>query len=131
MKNVKRLFQLLLMLSIVSFPVISFSLNVGDKAPTFTAQSTHGEVSLTDFASKKNVVLALYFAVFTSVWSSELLEFQRDLEEFSSMDSEIIGVSNDDMKTLQKFVNEEGVKFKLIADTDKKIKKLFGKSSMR
>lgn len=42
------------------------------------------------------------------------------------MDSEIIGVSNDDMKTLQKFVNEEGVKFKLIADTNKKIKKLYG-----
>lgn len=67
MKNVKQLFQLLLILSILSFPVISFSLNVGDKAPAFTAQSTHGEVSLTDFADKKNVVLALYFAVFTSV----------------------------------------------------------------
>ncbi len=67
MKNLRRFFQLLLIVSILSFPLISFSLEVGDKAPSFTAQSTHGEVSLADFAGKKNVVLALYFAVFTSV----------------------------------------------------------------
>ena len=30
------------------------------------------------------------------------------------------------METLRKFVEEEGVKFELIADTDKKIKKLYG-----
>lgn len=66
MKNLKHL-QLLLMLVILSFPVVSFGLDVGDKAPQFAAQSTHGEISLSDFAGKKNVVLALYFAAFTSV----------------------------------------------------------------
>jgi len=30
------------------------------------------------------------------------------------------------METLQKFVDEEGVKFKLVADVGKKIKKLYG-----
>lgn len=66
MKNKKRL-QLLFILVLLSFPAVSFSLDVGDKAPMFTAQSTHGEVSLSDFTGKKNVVLALYFAAFTSV----------------------------------------------------------------
>lgn len=66
MKNLKRL-QLLFILAIFFFPAVSFSLDVGDKAPPFTAKSTHGEVSLSDFAGKKNVVLALYFAAFTSV----------------------------------------------------------------
>ncbi len=49
------------------FPTSSFALNIGDKAPEFTAQSNQGALSLTDFEGKKNVVLALYFAVFTSV----------------------------------------------------------------
>jgi len=67
MKNLKKLCQLLFIAVVLSFPVLSFGLEVGEKAPAFTAQSTHGEVSLKDFAGKKNVVLALYFAVFTSV----------------------------------------------------------------
>lgn len=125
MKTLKRL-QLLFILAILAFPTVSFSLDVGDKAPAFTAQSTHGEVALSDFAGKKNVVLALYFAAFTSVWSSELLDFQRDLEEFKSLDTEIIGVSSDDLETLEKFIHEEGVEFTLVADTDKKIKELYG-----
>jgi hypothetical protein len=66
MKNHKRL-QLLFILAFLSFPTVALSLDVGDKAPVFTAQSTHGEVSLSDFTGKKNVVLALYFAAFTSV----------------------------------------------------------------
>lgn len=30
------------------------------------------------------------------------------------------------METLEKFVHEEGIEFTLVADTDKKIKKLYG-----
>jgi hypothetical protein len=51
----------------LSFPALSFGLNVGDKAPAFRGQSTQGEVSLTNFKGKKNVILALYFAAFTPV----------------------------------------------------------------
>ena len=48
-------------------PATSLGIEVGDKAPAFSAESTHGNIRLADFAGKKNVVLALYFAIFTPV----------------------------------------------------------------
>jgi len=46
---------------------LAFGLDVGDKAPVFQADATEGPINLADYRSQKNVVLALYFAVFTSV----------------------------------------------------------------
>ena len=48
-------------------PVTSFGMAVGDKAPAFNGESTQGTIRLADFSGKKNVVLALYFAIFTPV----------------------------------------------------------------
>jgi len=42
-------------------------LPVGDKAPSFKGESTQGPFLLGDFTGKKNVVRALYYAVFTPV----------------------------------------------------------------
>lgn len=41
------------------------TLEVGEKAPLFEAQSTQGVTRLADFLGKKHVVLAFYFADFT------------------------------------------------------------------
>ena len=48
-------------------PASAFALSTGDKAPAFSTPSSQGEISLADYDGKKNVVLALYFAVFSSV----------------------------------------------------------------
>lgn len=66
----KKMIETIISICFVSFlflPTSSFAVSVGDKAAAFTAQSTQGEISLSTYAGKKNVVLALYFAVFTSV----------------------------------------------------------------
>ena len=107
-------------------PAASFGLDAGDKAPLFSGNSTQGKIQLTDFLGKKNVVLALYFAVFTPVWTDELIAFQRDLEEFEKLDGQIIGVSTDSMDTHRKFADENGIDFPLISDEDKTIKKRYG-----
>ena len=107
-------------------PLSASALDVGERAPQFTADSTSGEISLGNYRGKKRVVLALYFAVFSSVWSSELENFQRDLEAFEGMNAQIIGVSSDDMKTLQEFVEEKGIQFPLITDAKNEIKKKYG-----
>ena len=57
---------------------------------------------------------------------NEVIAFQRDLEEFKAMDAEIIGVSNDDLKTLKKFAEREGISFPLVADTEEAIKNIYG-----
>ena len=57
----------LLILGLLLLPAGSFALSIGDKAPAFTTPSSLGEISLADYAGEKNIVLALYFAVFSSV----------------------------------------------------------------
>jgi peroxiredoxin Q/BCP len=51
--------------------------------------------------------------------------FQRDLEEFESLDAQVLGVSQDSMKTHEKFARENGFSFPLIADMDGNIAKLY------
>jgi len=42
------------------------ALEVGQKAPSFEAQSTRGTVKLADYHGRKHLVLAFYYADFTS-----------------------------------------------------------------
>ena len=67
MKKILAQFSLFLILSLLLVPTQLFALGVGDKAPAFNTPSSQGEISLADYEGKKHVVLALYFAVFTSV----------------------------------------------------------------
>ena len=45
----------------------SYALKVGDRAPDFTADSTAGEVILSEIIKQGPVVLAFYYADFTPV----------------------------------------------------------------
>jgi len=56
-----------IVLNLLWIPAVSFGLEVGDNAPLFSGNSTQGKIQLADFLGKKNVVLALYFAIFTPV----------------------------------------------------------------
>ncbi len=67
MKMTRLFFLGLALFSILLFSPSAQALEEGKVAPTFTATSTQGEVSLADYAGDKHVVLVLYFAVFTPV----------------------------------------------------------------
>lgn len=67
MRNLIRKIVVSSFISLLLLPASSFALDVGDEAPAFTAQSNQGEISLADYEGKKHVILALYFAVFSSV----------------------------------------------------------------
>jgi len=43
------------------------ALDVGHKAPLFSAQSTRGDIVLAELIEKKAVILAFYYADFTPV----------------------------------------------------------------
>jgi hypothetical protein len=55
------------LLVILAAPGLSLGLDVGDKAPPFSGNSTRGTVQLADYNGRQNIVLALYFAAFTPV----------------------------------------------------------------
>lgn len=107
-------------------PSLAFSVDVGDPAPDFNLISTQGQIQLSDYKGEKNVVLALYFSAFTPVWKEELLSFKRDLEKFENLNAQVVGVSDDDLQTLEKFESEFGIIFPLVADEKKVVRKLYG-----
>ena len=67
MKLSKIIMMALILVPFIWAPSASYALNVGDTAPMFTGNSTQGKVASAELLGQKNIVLALYFAIFTPV----------------------------------------------------------------
>ena len=106
------------------------ALKTGDKAPDFTAPATLGGKDfifhLADALKKGPVVVYFYPAAFTSGCTVEAHEFAAAMPQFSAAGAGVIGVSHDDIKTLDKFSTSEcQSKFPVAADADKKVMKSY------
>jgi len=55
----------------------------------------------------------------------EAHNFQQDLPKYTSANAVILGVSVDSADSHKKFCTKEGLNFKLLADPDKKVVKLY------
>jgi len=104
---------------------------LNEPAPQFTAPSTHGEISLSDYAGKW-VVLFSHPADFTPVCTTEFVEFARQTDEFEAMNTQLIGLSIDSiyahiawMRNIEKHFGVK-VKFPVIADLSMDVAHKFG-----
>jgi peroxiredoxin (alkyl hydroperoxide reductase subunit C) len=68
---------------------------IGDQAPDFTAMTTQGEITFSNWAEGKWVVFFSHPADFTPVCSTELTEFARRSGEFEKRNAKLIGLSID------------------------------------
>lgn len=96
-------------------------------APDFTLPTNtgNGQVSLSDYLGKW-VVLYFYPKDFTSGCTIEARRFQQDLPEYQKRNTQILGVSADDVDSHAQFCDSEGLKFPLLADTDGQVSKTYG-----
>ncbi len=106
------------------------ALNVGEKAPDFTAQASLGgkefTFALADALKQGPVVLYFYPAAFTSGCTVEAHEFADAMDKFKALGATVIGVSHDDIAKLDKFSTSEcRSKFPVAADTDQSIMKAY------
>jgi peroxiredoxin Q/BCP len=102
------------------------SVNVGDKAPSFTLPADGGgKVSLKDFKGK-TVVLYFYPKDDTSGCTAEACAFRDALPDFSKVDAEIIGISRDPVKNHDKFKAKYDLPFPLASDEDGKVCEAYG-----
>lgn len=106
------------------------ALEVGAKAPTFTAQASLGgkvfDFDLADALKKGPVVLYFYPAAFTKGCTIEAHEFAAAIDDYKKLGATVIGVSHDDIDTLNRFsVSECRSKFPVAADTDLKVAKSY------
>ena len=63
---------------------------------------------------------------FTPGCTTEADEFSKDHAKFTKADIRIIGISPDDSEKHKKFCDKMGIKYTLLADTEKKVSKMFG-----
>jgi peroxiredoxin Q/BCP len=107
-------------------PAAKNALDIGHKAPSFTAPTDTGEnVSLSDYAGK-TLVLYFYPKDDTPGCTKEACGFNESLAALKKLKTAVIGVSKDSVASHQKFKEKFGLQFPLISDTDGKICEAYG-----
>jgi thioredoxin-dependent peroxiredoxin len=108
-------------------------LKAGDAAPDFSVQAAQGgkefTFSLKEALKKGPVVLYFYPKSFTSVCTEEAHEFAEAMDQFTAMNTSVIGVSGDRINTQREFSTKEcRDKFPVGADPDFKVIKAYDAS---
>jgi thioredoxin-dependent peroxiredoxin len=115
------------------------ALEIGAKAPDFSAETDGGSsIKLSDY-SDKWVVLYFYPKDDTSGCTKEACSFRDNMERVTALGAVVLGVSPDKVNSHNKFKEKYDLNFSLIADPDKEIcnsydimgeKSMYGKKYM-
>ena len=105
---------------------------IGDTAPDFTQNSTHGPLTFSTWQEGKWVLLFSHPADFTPVCSTELVEFAKRSKEFDALNTKLIGLSIDSIhshlawrENLRDKLDAE-ISYPLLADLDMRVASLYG-----
>lgn len=108
---------------------------IGKPAPSFSAQSTFGEISL-ERCIGRGIIMYFYPKDNTPGCTTETENFRDLHDEFLAIGCVVIGVSRDSLKSHENFSKKLGLPFPLIADADEsvcnsygviKLKQMYGK----
>lgn len=101
-------------------------LTVGDKIPAILGVDQDGvEVKASDYTGKK-IVLYFYPKDNTPGCTAQACNLRDNYSELKKEGYEVLGVSIDNEKSHQKFIEKQQLPFRLIADSDKKLVETFG-----
>jgi len=99
---------------------------IDQPAPDFRLPSNGGGmISLADYQGKW-VVVYFYPKDFTSGCTLEARRFQQDLPKYQAKNTQILGISADDVDSHDEFCNSEGLRFPLLADVKGAVSKAYG-----
>jgi peroxiredoxin Q/BCP len=102
------------------------SLKVGDSAPDFSVNDQNGSpVKLSDFKGRK-VVLYFYPKDNTPGCTAESCNLRDNYQALQKAGYEVLGVSKDNEKSHQKFIDKFELPFTLLADVEKDIHEKYG-----
>lgn len=100
-------------------------------APAFTAPTTHGEISLSDYKGKW-LILFSHPADFTPVCTTEFMAFAKAAPDFKKLNCELLGLSIDShyahiawMRNIKEKFGVE-IPFPIIADLSMDVAKAYG-----
>ena len=111
---------------------------IGEKAPSFKAETTNGTINFPDDYKGKWVVFFSHPADFTPVCTTEFMTFAAMEDEFRKANAELIGLSIDStfshiawLRTIKEKISFKGMKgieitFPVIADLSMEVSKKYG-----
>jgi alkyl hydroperoxide reductase subunit AhpC len=108
------------------------SLQLGQTAPDFSAESTEGPIRFHEYIGSNWVLLFSHPADFTPICTTELGAFARRKEEFTRRHTKLIGVSVDPLESHQRWAKDIGdvggtaLNYPLLADPERKVANLYG-----
>lgn len=106
---------------------------IGDPAPEFSASTTNGPINFPRDYLGKWVVLFSHPSDFTPVCTSEFVAFQREIEEFSKLNTRLVGLSVGGLSShlawldaIAKMPNGVNITFPLIDDLNMNVARRYG-----
>ncbi len=111
---------------------------IGEKAPSFTAETTQGIIRFPEDYKGKWVIFFSHPADFTPVCTTEFMTFASMADEFKALNCELVGLSIDStyshiawLRTIKVKIEYKGmkdieVKFPVISDLTMEVSKAFG-----
>ena len=106
------------------------TLKVGDKAPDFelTTKAADGQkkIKLSDNAGKKNTVLLFFPMAFTGVCTKEMCEVSAGLNQYSSLNADVLGISGDNPFAQEAWAQKEKITVPLLSDYEHKVARAYG-----
>jgi peroxiredoxin Q/BCP len=103
------------------------AINVGDVAPDFSLPALRGgEVKLSDFRGKKNVVLFFYPRDSSPGCTREACSFRDAYQDFVDAGAELIGISSDSLEDHAAFASRFKLQMQLLTDAGGKVRAQYG-----
>ena len=101
-------------------------ISINKKAPDFTLPDQDGKInSLSDYIGQW-VLLYFYPKDDTPGCTKEACSIRDDFPKFKNLKAKVIGISADTVESHKKFAQKYKLPFTLLADTEKKVLKLYG-----
>lgn len=98
----------------------------GDVAPDFTLPTQDGEKVQLSKLHGQWVVLYFYPKDMTPGCTVEAHNFSKDQPAYAARNTTVLGVSVDGIDSHKKFCAKEGINFRLLADTERKVAGAYG-----
>lgn len=108
------------------------SLQLGDTAPNFDADTTEGKINFHDWLGDSWGILFSHPADFTPVCTTELGEYERRRGDFEKRNVKFLAISVDTVDEHNKWKDDvdsawgQRIGFPIIGDTDRKVSDLYG-----
>src|SRR5882724_11451009 len=101
-------------------------LGVGDMAPDFELPGTGGQNYRLSSYRGKLVVLAFYPGDFTPVCTRQFCSYRDDGDRIEGLGVTMLGISPQSVESHERFSDKNQLTVPLLADTERKVAKLYG-----